>query len=111
MRIKDIKDIVSAATAGMRRWFETFETNVAGLVTVDEYLIAKGVDAAGRKSWGTRFGTRAAKIARAVLGGNPIRQWETVSTNGRTWKTYGYRDTSFMDAAWDGEYETKIKGA
>ena len=76
-----------------------------GLVTVDEYLIAKGVDEAGRKRWSSAFGRKAAKPAREA--GSELRMtW--IVWRGRVRRVFAHAGTAHMDTAW-AQYETKIK--
>lgn len=78
-----------------------------GLVTVEEYLISRGVDEAGRKRWSSAFGRKVAGLRRAADAGAFDVSW--IVWRGRVRRVVAYSDVSFLDAAW-GHYAGKING-
>ncbi len=88
--------IVAIATAHRAR---------KGLVTVDEYLIDKGVDEVGRKRWSSAFGRKTAQAARAASA-RIVDTW--IVWRGKVTRVFAYVGAVYLGTAWT-LYETRIK--
>lgn len=79
------------------------------LITVEAYLVAKGVDEAARRRWASAFGRRAAKYRRGA--GDAAARLLSPVANGRESVTYAYSPDKVrhLDAAWV-DYASKIEG-
>jgi hypothetical protein len=108
MRVRAGHKAIVTATERAAKWWRTLALNVSGMTTVDTYLVARGVDSAGRKRWASAFGRKAAGVYRAVTGTEPGKAWSTYG-EGRTRRVFAYSDVSFLDTAW-GFYAEKIDG-
>jgi hypothetical protein len=75
-----------------------------GLVTVDDYLIERGVSDAGRKRWSSAFGRAAAKAAR-LASDEPRTTW--IVWRGRVRRVFAYVGSVYLGTAW-ALYESKI---
>lgn len=97
--LRPVRSLVVVAVA-------TLDRRRKGLTTVDEYLISKGVDDAGRKRWSGAFGRKVAGLFRAAFGVEPRVSW--IVWRGRVRRVFVYAaDSVHMDTAW-GLYAEKI---